>query len=70
MTKNDRYIVRSGRTGMFLTINGKRVHALDRAVFERAVNAANNQMSSSDKQAKAGKPPLPRIRSVTDGQPA
>lgn len=58
MTKKDTYIVRTRRAGSALTLpNGQRVHTLDRALFDRAVSAAENYIAT--KQPNQTSRPLP-----------
>jgi len=69
MTSKDRYIVREGRTGQFVTLpSGRRVHSLDREVFDRAVDAANTYIS--DRGADRTTPRREDDRPVRRREPA
>ncbi len=46
MSKKDNFIVRSGKTGTVAKLpDGRRVFSLDREIFDKAINAANNYIS-------------------------
>jgi hypothetical protein len=67
MPKRDTFIVRSGRSGSFVTLpSGRRVHTLDRNTFERAIVAANNYISDSSGERRSviqkADPTTPRER--------
>jgi hypothetical protein len=66
MTKKDTFIVRTGRSGSFVTLpSGRRVHTLDRATFERAVGAANTYIKRGSDRPSQQSGAVPGDRSVT-----